>query len=439
MHIRRLISQIVIALFVVLPSAHAADTVTAADQKQVIERIIEQLNDKYPFAEARAKMIEGIRAKEASGAYASIHDGREFARHVTDDLQAFGKDKHVYLDFNPDVMEVKNVKITELHPPAEAMTELEQQSRHDNYGTPEVRVLDGNIGYVNFKMLAALEFAADTYAATMRFVSKTDALIFDLRECGGAHSNDDVPFLAGYLFERPVHLEDIYIGNQKTPTQQWSAAYVPGPLYKKPVYMLTSGATFSGCEAFAYELQAYKRATIVGEHSGGGANPNAALPITEHFVFSTPFAHAENPVTKSNWEGTGVKPDVAVAPELALHQAQILAVTESRKTQTDQRWASYLDELADRLRANPPQAAQTVAVDFDLAGNLEAKSISIIGDFNRFDPAFNPMTRTAKGWHATVKLTPGRHYYLFFKDGANMLDPARSKAKHQETNFRDVK
>src|SRR5512132_2852570 len=114
-------------------------------------------------------------------------------------------------------------------------------------------------------MLAALEFAADTYAATMRFVSKTDALIFDLRECGGAHSNDDVPFLAGYLFERPVHLEDIYIGNQKTPTQQWSAAYVPGPLYKKPVYMLTSGATFSGCEAFAYELQAYKRATIVGE------------------------------------------------------------------------------------------------------------------------------------------------------------------------------
>jgi C-terminal processing protease CtpA/Prc len=97
----------------------------------------------------------------------------------------------------------------------------------------------------------------------------------------------------------------------------------------KPAYVLTSSQTFSGAEEFTYNLKNLKRATIVGERTGGGAHPVAGHRIDEHFMIGVPFARAINPISKTNWEGTGVEPDVKVAAADALATAQKLVAEKS--------------------------------------------------------------------------------------------------------------
>src|SRR5581483_807463 len=114
-------------------------------------------------------------------------------------------------------------------------------------------------------------------------------------------------------------LNDLYNRKENSTRQFWTLSYVPGPrLAKQPVFVLTAKRTFSGAEEFTYNLKSLKRATIVGETTGGGAHPVNGQRIDEHFMVGVPFARAINPITKTNWEGTGVEPDVKVPASEAL-------------------------------------------------------------------------------------------------------------------------
>ena len=93
----------------------------------------------------------------------------------------------------------------------------------------------------------------------------------------------------------------------------------------KLTFVLTSKQTFSGAEEFTYNLKNLKRATIVGQTTGGGAHPVSGHRIDDHFMIGVPFARAINPISKTNWEGTGVEPDVNVPAADALGTAQKLA------------------------------------------------------------------------------------------------------------------
>jgi C-terminal processing protease CtpA/Prc len=84
---------------------------------------------------------------------------------------------------------------------------------------------------------------------------------------------------------------------------------------------LTSKRTFSAAEALAYDLQALKRATIVGEPSGGGAHPFQYRRIHPNYVLWSVTQKSINPITQSNWQGVGVQPDVRVPAEQALAKA----------------------------------------------------------------------------------------------------------------------
>jgi C-terminal processing protease CtpA/Prc len=96
------------------------------------------------------------------------------------------------------------------------------------------------------------------------------------------------------------------------------------------VYVLTSKQTFSGAEEFSYDLKNLKRATIVGETTGGGAHPVSGERIDDHFLIGVPYARAINPISKTNWEGTGVEPDVKVAAAEALAVAEKLASEKAK-------------------------------------------------------------------------------------------------------------
>jgi hypothetical protein len=190
---------------------------------------------------------------------------------------------------------------------------MRQMGRMDNFGIRRVERLDGNVGYLDLRRVAVAANAGPAVAAAMELVAGTYALIFDLRHNGGG-APDGVALWCSYLLkEEPTHLNDIFHADTGETRQFWSLPYVPGTRYvDRPVYVLTSSHTFSGGEELCYNLQALGRAELIGETTGGGAHPTRPFPISGAVHIGIPFARSVNPVTGTNWEGTGVTPDVAV-------------------------------------------------------------------------------------------------------------------------------
>jgi Peptidase family S41/N-terminal domain of Peptidase_S41 in eukaryotic IRBP len=191
---------------------------------------------------------------------------------------------------------------------------MRQMGRLDNFGIRCVERLDGNIGYLDVRRVAVPANAGPAIAAAMELVIGTYALILDLRHNGGG-SPEGVAFWCSYLFpeEKPTHLNDIFHADTGETRQFWALPYVPGSRYvDRPVYVLTSSHTFSGGEEFCYNLQALGRAELIGETTGGGAHPTRGFPISPSVHIGIPFARSVSPVTGTNWQETGVVPDVAV-------------------------------------------------------------------------------------------------------------------------------
>jgi len=162
-------------------------------------------------------------------------------------------------------------------------------------------------------------------------VQNADAIIFDLRENHGG-SPEMVALIATYLFDRPTHLNDIYNRAENATEEFWTRSPIPrNKLADKPAYVLTSRSTFSGAEEFCYDLKMLKRATLVGETTGGGAHLTSAHRIDHHFMFLVPSGRPINPVSKTDWEGTGVEPDVQVSAMYALETAEKLARSKLHK------------------------------------------------------------------------------------------------------------
>ena len=199
-----------------------------------------------------------------------------------------------------------------------------------NCGFVKAEQLANNVGYLKFNMFADPEVCGATASAAMNFLANTDALVIDLRDNGGGDPAM-VTYISSYLFSKRTHLNDLWTRRTNETKEYWTNADVSGKRLAddKPVFVLTSSHTFSGGEEFTNNLKVLKRATIVGETTGGGAHPVAGQRINDHFIIGVPFARAINPITKTNWEGTGVEPDVKVPAADALTTALKL-VAEKR-------------------------------------------------------------------------------------------------------------
>jgi len=282
--------------------------IDAATRTRVIDGAIAQLNEFYVFPETAKKMGEAVKAKQKTGEYDSITDGDAFAKKLTENFQEVSHDKHLRVDFSPAPMPER----PDGPPDADAIARYRKDMERMNCGFDKVEILSGNVGYLKFNMFADPEVCGPTAVAAMNFLANVDAIIFDLRENGGGDPKM-IAFLSTYLFSEPTH-------------QYWTLPYVPGKrLDAKPAYVLTSKRTFSGAEEFSYNLKNLKRATLIGEITGGGAHPVSGHRIDSHFMIGVPFARAINPISKTNWEGTGVEPDVKVPAADALATAQKLA------------------------------------------------------------------------------------------------------------------
>ena len=323
-------------------------SIDSAAKTQVIETILKEINDRYVFPETAKQMESNIRGRINNKEYDSITSSIEFAKKLTDDLQSVSKDKHLRVRYSANPIPVRQQRG---EPSDEERKRFEDDMKRMNFAFERVERLPGNIGYIKLNNFFAPELGAETVAATMNFVANTDSLIFDLRDNGGGDP-EMVQLICSYLFgDKPVHLNSLYWREGNKTDDFWTKTTVLGKKYlNKDVYILTAKRTFSAAEEFSNNLKVLKRAIIVGETTGGGANPGGMFRIADHFGVFIPTGRAINPITKTNWEGTGVEPDIKVAKELALKMAHLAALNKSFEKTKDEQIKNDLKNLIDKTQ-----------------------------------------------------------------------------------------
>jgi len=295
----------------------------ATARAKVIDGAIALLDSFYVFPDVAKRTGDSLRARNARGAYDSHANAISFSVKLNDDVRELSRDKHMRVNYSARPLPPRPA--TPRPPSPEDSARMRSQMDAMNCGFVKVEQLEGNVGYVKFNGFFDVGACGPTASAAMSFVAGTRALIIDLRENGGG-SPAMVAYISSYLFSTRTHLNDLWERRSGKTEEYWTRDDIPGRRFggEKPVYVLTSAQTFSGAEEFSYNLKSLKRATIVGETTGGGAHPVSGHRIDEHFMIGVPFARAINPITRTNWEGVGVEPDIKVPAADALATAQKL-------------------------------------------------------------------------------------------------------------------
>jgi retinol-binding protein 3 len=325
-------------------------TISAETRQQVIKTAIQKLKASYVFPEIADKMEAALNEHSQKGDYDKVTSAANFAQLLTDHLQAISKDKHLRVLYRYEAIPERSQEDRDM-PDPEEQARYQQFMKDINYGFEKVERLRGNIGYIDLRGFFDPENGGEVVASAMNFLANTNALIFDLRQNGGGDPAM-VAVICSYLFGgEPVHLNDIYDRPQNSTQQFWTLPYVPGKRYlNKDVYVLTSNRTFSGAEEFSYNLKNLKRATIVGETTGGGANPGGSERLDAHFEMFLPTGRAISPITKTNWEGTGVTPHIAVSAEQALDTAHLMALKKTLAATKDARRQEALQDAIEEIQ-----------------------------------------------------------------------------------------
>jgi len=324
----------------VLGQSPAPAPVEKSERERVIEALATKLSAAYVIPEAVERITGALRSANSVGEY----DGKtpqEFADAMGRTLRNAGQDKHFAV----------------FHQPAptvapEAATPSVEQRERLNFGFGKLERLRGNVGYLELLNFSDLrQQSAETASTWLSTLANFDAIILDLRRNSGG--NDPMmAFIATYFFDTTrVHLNDIYWRDTNETSQFWTMAFVQGRRSaRQPLYILTSVSTFSGAEGFAYSLQNLKRALVVGETTGGGAHSSRGPQrLTPSFTAIIPAGRAISPITKTNWEGTGVTPDIKTSADASLGVAHLHALRSLVEKETDPQWKRTLQQLAEDL------------------------------------------------------------------------------------------
>jgi hypothetical protein len=335
------------------PPPQPDQVLSAAERKAVIDTLIQEVGSRYVSPDIAKKIETDMRARLKSGAYDGITSAKQLASTLSTQLYDASKDKHMGVRFSARSLPPSSGGKPS---PEERAQELAQYKMR-NFGVERVERLPGNIGYLDLRNFVASGQSGATIGAAMTLLQHTDAIIIDLRKNGGGEPSG-VALVASYFLDAHTHLTDYYERGSGATEQSWSLEHLAGARYgaTRPLYILTSARTFSAAEEFAYDLQALKRAVVVGETTGGGAHPGDVYRLGEHFQMFIPTGRSINPVTKGDWDKVGVSPDVSVPQERALASAQLTLLKTFGETARDPRAKAELQARVDELEAGLKQA-----------------------------------------------------------------------------------
>jgi hypothetical protein len=332
----------------------------AKTRAEVVEKIGELLVKFYIFPD-KAKDMQALLAKKLQGGqYDKLEDVQALASTLTTDLRSVSHDRHIRVNYNPEA--VQRIRARESQSPADREKERQralEAERQWNFGFEKLEILDGNIGYLDLRAFSGSREAGETAVAAMNFLANAGAVIIDLRRNGGGDPAM-IQLISSYFLKDSTHLNSFENRGEDTLQQFWSLPFVPGKsMADTDLYILTSARTFSAAEEFTYNMKNLKRATIVGETTGGGAHPGGSRIVNDGFLVWIPTGRAVNPITKTNWEGTGIAPDVPVAQDKALDKARAMALEKLAQKTPDEQARARLTWALKSLKAK----TEPVAVD----------------------------------------------------------------------------
>lgn len=252
-----------------------------------------------------------------------------------------------------------------------------EDGQRRNFGFQKLEKLAGNVGYLDLRGFAPAEFGGPTAVAAMAFLQYSDAIIIDLRQNGGG-SPSMIQLISTYFFERMTHLNSFFYRGQEQIDQFWTLPHVPGrKMADTPLFILTSRRTFSAAEEFTYNMKNLKRATIVGQTTGGGAHPGGTRRLPNGFSVFIPRGRAINPVTKTNWEGTGITPDIETDLEDALDVAHAKALETIAAEVEDPRRKRALEWAGAALQAKTNPVAVPLETARRYAGKYGPRVVTV--------------------------------------------------------------
>ncbi|HUU04346.1 MAG TPA: S41 family peptidase [Patescibacteria group bacterium] len=354
--IKKILASIVICSFF-LQAATAGKTdepISEADKKALIKAVCERIEKIYAFTENIKKTCDLLKSNLEQGAYAKYTSPREFASRLNEDLEIVTHDKHFGISYDPKQAAemAEQAKTSENY--AFYTPQLVRQYRRMNYGFKELKILEGNVGYLDLRDFFPLKWVADSAVAAMNFLANCDAVIIDLRFNGGGEDLT-VNFLLSYFLdssESTITFNTNYTRFNNSYYQATTWPYVPGKtLYHMPLYLLTSKTSFSGAEAFAFRLKNLQRATLVGETTRGGANPVEIQEIGRKYVIYIPSSKSVGSMTAADWEGVGVKPDIEVEASEALTVAHLEAIKALSAKSGDEKDKFLYQWTSDGIKA----------------------------------------------------------------------------------------
>lgn len=287
----------------------------------LVDSLASQLNKYYVFKDQALKMSAYVKKKCNEGAYDNITDPHTLAGTLTADVLSVHKDGHFHIEYNP---QMANELLGNIDDVPKMVAERLNQEKSKNFGFKKLEILNGNIGYLEISSFSRLnDFSRATAGNALKLLSNANAVIIDLRY-GVGGSPEMVNYIIGHFLKSKTHVMNIYIRSENTTLPYFAGGEDPdNALTRVPVYILTSYKTFSAAEGLSYEMQSLKRATIVGEATRGGAHTVTYRPLSSGFVTDIPFGRAISPVTKTNWETTGITPDIQVPADQSLETAEL--------------------------------------------------------------------------------------------------------------------
>jgi tetratricopeptide (TPR) repeat protein len=290
-------------------------------RKETIEKLSVLIQDFYIYPDVAKITSEHLYKQYEAGYFDQCKDNESFATVLTASVQTVNKDKHMKIMSNASYIAPENTLEAKA---AHRMGQINNY-RSINHGFKELKMLEGNVAYLDLRMFAPMDRAKEMVDANMKLLSLSDAVIIDLTHNGGGDPSM-VQYLCSYFFDKKLHLNSLYYREGDRTQEYWTLEEVGGKkMVEIPLFIMIGEETFSGAEEFAYNMQTQKRATLIGQTSAGGANPGGTRRINEHLSVFIPTGRAINPITNTNWEGVGVQPEIHTNKEETFEQVQILA------------------------------------------------------------------------------------------------------------------
>ncbi|MDO5976116.1 S41 family peptidase [Flavivirga jejuensis] len=354
--------SMVLIIFLFATALHFAQS-----NNDIVKQVQSLLEENYIFLDKAKETNMHLEALIKKGVF-NNKSSIDFANLMTKELQKITKDKHLYFSL-PNSKQVLEKTTTTLG---------QSLNRYD----PMLRGLqlwESNIGYIDLAFFGGSTKHRNEVDAVMKVMEIADAIIIDMRRNGGGFPRT-VNYLCSYFFNEKLLLNTIYSRANNHTEEFWVTDVKGIKRPEVPVYILTSDFTFSGAEDLSYTMQSRGRAVIIGEVTGGGAHPTEAFSLDKGFRIGIPFARTINPITKTNWEGVGVQPDIKIEADNALEKAKELAKAKAIKYRAS--FFKPLEEILTDLESKQDTNENNLHAQLDFlvkANKMDEEEINNLG------------------------------------------------------------